>query len=55
MSAKDKFKNAWKSVSSDAAILIGTVQIVIAVSELVVRALNRRKRQSEAEPTTGTE
>jgi hypothetical protein len=43
MSVKTTFRDLWDKISKDAGVVIGVVQIVVSVSDMVVSALNRRK------------
>jgi hypothetical protein len=46
MSVKTTFRDLWDKISKDAGVVIGVVQIVVSVSDMVVSALNRRKSNS---------
>jgi hypothetical protein len=43
MSAKQRIKNAWETVTGDPNVLSGTVQVITAIAALVVAALTRKK------------
>lgn len=50
MSVKDRFRSMWSTVSNDPAMVVATVQIVLALSDLIVRTIERKKREAQQQP-----
>ena len=46
MSISDKAKRLWDVLSRDPAVLAGTIQLVLALSDIVTRFLKRRREAS---------
>jgi hypothetical protein len=40
MSVKNALSSAWRIVSKDPGVVIGTVQIIVALSDIIVRQLS---------------
>lgn len=52
MSVKSKLLSAWKILTSDPGVLVGTVQVIVSVSDLIVRQINRRRDRQEPGKST---